>query len=889
MLQEVENIVAHFKEEEDNYLMYLGNMRDNFQAMSQMVTTLQQRITSLERLPEYPNSLVQKAKELQDHLKIADTQIQMTDETTMKQHKHRLDQIRDEASHKCSEMTNSVLAASGDHTILIPLEKQVQEYLVIARNILETAQCLASNQQSVAIEMDTQKNTVEGIVDEFEQLLPQLEEGANPALRFPRWAHPKPCPPQSTTCGRPNSFPQISSRIVLQNLEEEKQKALKQQEIELKEQNLKALDKQANALKVVKEKALEEQAVILHAEKQRALEKQEAEMNLKRTKIHNEKKLVQQAYTLEAANNLETVLCGFQKGVMALGELNELNLTNAVCIANGSFGSVCQVPVLPQQWGMTVPPSEVALKMMFNYTAGMRTLQQRTEFEREYEVLVMYPHWCFTNVFNHFRGETSLSLVKENLRDKFAIMDANSHQVSGCNDTRTAIPVFQRTTFMTMELAKCTLESLINSLKSPQQYQQSGPPKHGTKGTRELPSPSLPQSSIPHQQQPLCTTRDVLQLAFCVLCAVDHLNSRGWFHCDIKSDNILLMERPHIKGNIWALCDLGAAVFCRDGNPLVFPKGETFTGNGANRSPEVTQPHMIGKFPLLKNDVWAVGCVLYEAISRSHPFLQQNELNKHKICDTNLPPLVPDCSSLAPDDTNPNPRFPNNVTVAGLAGWLLEREATRRPTAREALLACGALVSLPPSLIAQFLTEIQHNASNQPQQDSTPTTHRNAATILPTASVSPPPRQSQFPAPPPSNLVPPPLAPSPQQHQHTPPPQQQPQPQQTTAAVPEELIRCMSKAVHKAHKHTVTEIFQRNGLRFGVDVVPIQSSASAATASSGSPNTMQATVSEVMRLVYCNMALRDVPDAARSLFSFLSAVSSPRYNLNLLDSCLCDV
>ncbi|KAH3765624.1 AAA+ ATPase [Pelomyxa schiedti] len=179
MLQEMEEIAGNFKQEEGAYHMYLGNMRDNYQAMTKMLSDLQQRITSLERFPERHSLFTEKMQALQYKLEEADSQMQMIDETALEEHKCRLDQIRNEASHKCSEMTNAVLAASGDRTVLILLEKQVQEYLAEAKNLLETAQSFASSQQSAAMEMDTEKSTMEGdltpINDELDQLILQAQ------------------------------------------------------------------------------------------------------------------------------------------------------------------------------------------------------------------------------------------------------------------------------------------------------------------------------------------------------------------------------------------------------------------------------------------------------------------------------------------------------------------------------------------------------------------------------------------------------------------------------------------------------------------------------------------------------------------------------------------
>ncbi|KAH3767238.1 hypothetical protein Pelo_889 [Pelomyxa schiedti] len=753
---------------------------------------------------------------------------------------------------QCVELIPSVLDCSHKHSIPT---KAASSLIDLHQSLTASPVSLKSCAQHVVLLVTLMKEFHSEVLDEQKRMLVSERQNALAAQKV-ELSQEK----EGALLAQADSF-NIEKRNTLERqastLSTEKLNALRQQELLLNTEKHHALEQQKSALEVEKENALRQQRSTFEEMQSRSEKTTSEHTNAE------ESVAAQQAYALEVGGNLETVLCGFQKGRMALVELNDLDLTRATFIANGSFGTVCRVPIVFQRRGLCVTddhgptkgPKEVAVKMMFNYSAGMKTLQLRTEFEREYEVAVMHPHWCFTNVFNHFRGHTSLSLIGESMRMKYTIVDEDRNWVSGCTNDRAAIPVFQRTTFMTMELGKCTLESLLSTLRA---IPKNTPITHSQGSPSELDGIS---SQPP--QHPLGTTRDVLQLAFCMLCAVDHLNTRGWFHCDIKSDNILLMERPHIKGNIWALCDLGTAVFCQDGKPLVLPNGETFPGNMCNRSPEVIQALM--KFPLLKNDVWAVGCVLFETFSGRHPFARGNDTPINLIRDTTLPPVIPrrknntsshqtpppsaalssSASSTTTSSSSP-PAVDLDAVLAGLVGWLLERDCSRRPTSHEALLACGAILSLPLLVITQFLTHIENTEQNKGAAMA-----KSFSDVTAAAPAAPSLSQSALP-----------------QSTGTTRQETQQCPQQAR----EDMIAAMRQSLFKEHRQTLTDIFQRNGLRLGVDVVPSVSPS----------NSLQVTVNEVMRLVYCNMALRDVPAAARALLSFLDAASSPRYNLNLL-------
>ncbi|KAH3759805.1 actin beta/gamma 1 [Pelomyxa schiedti] len=378
---------------------------------------------------------------------------------------------------------------------------------------------------------------------------------------------------------------------------------------------------------------------------------------------------------LTTGKNLQAEICHFEKGRMGLVELESLETSTAVTIGKGCNGSVHKVDLRSAAIRSSTQPTTVALKMMFNFSAGERTKHQKDWFDRECEVGFMHPHWCLANIYNYFRGDTQLNLVPSELRPKYALVDDARRWVEGSTDYD-AIPIFKRTTFLTIELGQCTLDSRLSD-------------KFGRFPRKPLPLDGGNPLSGAHTQIGL------LQLAFCLLCACYNLNSHGWFHCDIKIDNVLLMNRPNVSGSSWVLCDMGTSIRCPDGEDFILlNEGECMDGNQSNRAPElfhsVPQPKISGqiysqrKYQLGKNDVWAVGCVLFEAICGQHPYARANQpIDIEFISSTTKPPFV------VP------PQFQSSSWASALIPHLLERENFRRPSAKQAMLICGAIMFFP--------------------------------------------------------------------------------------------------------------------------------------------------------------------------------------------------
>ncbi|KAH3759431.1 hypothetical protein Pelo_8756 [Pelomyxa schiedti] len=403
----------------------------------------------------------------------------------------------------------------------------------------------------------------------------------------------------------------------------------------------------------------------LEAMKKKALEGERASLETRRKML------------IAAGKNFKRKFCRFRSGEMALVDLYRLNLETAIYLGGGSNGYVSSVAVLPQVTNVvTITPQpvetgrRVALKMMINYSAGMHTKQQRAFYDREAQVGLIYPHWCFCNVFSTFRAETKLCLIQA--KKNFVLINENLQCVdpSNCCNSETGIPVFNRTTYITMELGKYTLESAVALT-----FHRCGTTKPDT-GVLPLSCDKL------------------VELSFCLLCACNHLNSRGWFHCDIKLDNVLAMERSGVTGQFWALCDFGTSLFSPNGE-FQFAHNESFEGNSMNRAPECYTPEQLPsgahKYILKKNDVWAIGCVLYEAVCGQHPYYRVNQIDYTLLVPRTLGPF-----------TVPSPQRESNPEVSALASYLLERDHTKRPYAKQAMLVSGALMFIPRESLLQF-------------------------------------------------------------------------------------------------------------------------------------------------------------------------------------------
>ncbi|XP_064966014.1 3-phosphoinositide-dependent protein kinase 2 isoform X2 [Musa acuminata AAA Group] len=106
-----------------------------------------------------------------------------------------------------------------------------------------------------------------------------------------------------------------------------------------------------------------------------------------------------------------------------------------------------------------------------------------------------------------------------------------------------------------------------------------------------------------------------------VIDAMEYIHGVGLIHRDIKPENLLLTTDGHIK-----IADFGSVKPTKDSQITVLPNSAnektcTFVGTAAYVPPEVlnSSPATFG------NDLWALGCTLYQMLSGSSPFKDASE------------------------------------------------------------------------------------------------------------------------------------------------------------------------------------------------------------------------------------------------------------------------
>ncbi|KAF8403189.1 hypothetical protein HHK36_011286 [Tetracentron sinense] len=107
-----------------------------------------------------------------------------------------------------------------------------------------------------------------------------------------------------------------------------------------------------------------------------------------------------------------------------------------------------------------------------------------------------------------------------------------------------------------------------------------------------------------------------------VVDALEYIHGLGLIHRDIKPENLLLTTEGHVK-----IADFGSVKPMQDSRITVLPnassddKACTFVGTAAYVPPEVlnSSPATFG------NDLWALGCTLYQMLSGASPFKDASE------------------------------------------------------------------------------------------------------------------------------------------------------------------------------------------------------------------------------------------------------------------------
>lgn len=124
--------------------------------------------------------------------------------------------------------------------------------------------------------------------------------------------------------------------------------------------------------------------------------------------------------------------------------------------------------------------------------------------------------------------------------------------------------------------------------------------------------------------------REVLYYATQILSALDYIHSKGIVHCDIKPQNIILLQNGSIKVADFGIARLDAML------DRSKEKSDVALGTVYYVSPEQAQ----GKAPKAESDLYSLGVMLYEAMTSHLPFYHENptEVAKMQINKEPTPP-----------------------------------------------------------------------------------------------------------------------------------------------------------------------------------------------------------------------------------------------------------
>ncbi len=124
--------------------------------------------------------------------------------------------------------------------------------------------------------------------------------------------------------------------------------------------------------------------------------------------------------------------------------------------------------------------------------------------------------------------------------------------------------------------------------------------------------------------------REVIYYASQILTALEYIHSKGIVHCDIKPQNIILLQNGKIKVTDFGIARLDAMLDTSE------EKSDVALGTVYYVSPEQAQ----GKAPKPSSDLYSLGVMLYEAMTNQLPFYNSNptEVAKMHISKEPAPP-----------------------------------------------------------------------------------------------------------------------------------------------------------------------------------------------------------------------------------------------------------
>ena len=126
--------------------------------------------------------------------------------------------------------------------------------------------------------------------------------------------------------------------------------------------------------------------------------------------------------------------------------------------------------------------------------------------------------------------------------------------------------------------------------------------------------------------------REILYYASQILSALDYIHSKSIIHCDIKPQNIILLQNGSIKVADFGISRLNSMIDAKE------EKSDVAVGTVYYVSPEQAQ----GKTPKKASDLYSLGVMLYELITGTLPFYHENatEVAKMQISKEPTPPSV---------------------------------------------------------------------------------------------------------------------------------------------------------------------------------------------------------------------------------------------------------
>lgn len=149
---------------------------------------------------------------------------------------------------------------------------------------------------------------------------------------------------------------------------------------------------------------------------------------------------------------------------------------------------------------------------------------------------------------------------------------------------------------------------------------------------------------------------------------VEHLHSKGWIHCDLKPDNLLLNDEGKVK-----LIDFAIGQKPKKGLGRLLGGGSKgkIAGTRSYMSPEQIRGEPLD----FRSDVYSFGCTLFEIVSGKLPY---TGASSDDLLQRHLKSPVPSVLAFA-KDTNP--------TLGELIGRMMAKKREDRPESISEFLA----------------------------------------------------------------------------------------------------------------------------------------------------------------------------------------------------------